>query len=181
MAGTPVTPKRNLIYFEGAEFRAAVSEELIQRQGAVTNFICLNQYTEKTFQGNGFYGRQATPYTVTDGLTFFDKDAEITNVYVYINFPGTGGTTELDLKIAAPGSSTWTSIFSTTPKFTSASPILARVDVRGNNPPVTGVTAPVLASSPMNVDEGYAVRLDILQAMTGDPVTVGALIVYRPR
>jgi len=178
---TPVTPKRQLIYFEGAQFRAANSEELIQRQGSVSNFICLYQYTEKTFQGNGFYGRQTTPYSVTDGLTFFNFDAEIINVFAYINIPGTGGTTELDLKVASAGSSTWTSIFSTTPKFTSAAPTLARVDVTGTNPPVTGVTAPVFTSSPLNVNAGDAVRLDILQAMTGDPVTVGALIVYRPR
>lgn len=176
---TIIPPKRNLIYYEGAEFRAAVSEELIQRQGAVTNFISIRQYQEKEFQANGFYGRASMPYIVTDGLTFFNFDAEIVNVFAYINEPGSAGTTEIDLKISAPGSGTWTSIFSTTPKFTSAAAALSRVDVTGTNPPLTGVTAPVLSTT--NVDAGYAVRMDLIQAMTSDPVTCGALIIYRPR
>ncbi len=170
---------RQNIQVEETRYGAGVSEFTLQKVGGAINFINIRQYQEKEFQANGFYGRTAMPYIVTDGLTFFNFDAEIVNVFAYINEPGTTGTTEIDIKISAPGSGSWASIFSTTPKFTSSAAALSRVDVTGTNPATTGVTAPVLSTT--NVLAGYAVRMDLIQAMTSDPVTCGALIIYRPR
>lgn len=179
---TLVTPARKLIFIEGAQFLGAVSEELVQRQGAVSNFISLYQYQEKTFNAHGFYGRLPTyPRNAVDGLTSIEFNAEIIDAYFYIDTPGTGGITEVDVKYSPPGSAVWTSIFTTTPKFDSTAAVLSRVDSSGNNPATTGVTAPVLNVAQTSRDAGDSFRLDIITAMTGDPVTVGMCLFYRPR
>lgn len=177
---TIVTPKRNLIYFEGAQFLGAVSEELIQRQGGVSNFISLYQYTEKQFFANGRYGIMSSyPQLGVDGLVFLEFNIEIINAWVFNNVPGSGGTTELDIKKASTPGGAFTSIFSTTPKITSAAPAFSWADWQGKTTPTTGVTAPVVSSP--NLNAGDALRLDLLTVMTGNPENTGILITYRPR
>jgi hypothetical protein len=179
---TMITPQRRLIAIEGARFLGAVSEELIQRLGAMNNFLALYEYQEKNFQANGLYGRiQSFPEIASDGLTEILFNAEIVDAFFYIKEPGTGGVTEVDIKWAAPGSSVWTSIFTTTPKFSSTAAQNARVDAGGNNPATTGVTAPVLDPAQLNRNAGDAFRFDIISAMTGDPISVGGILFYRPR
>lgn len=175
-----VPPKRNLIYIAGAQFLGAVSEELIQRQGGVSNFISLYQYTEKQFFANGRYGIMSSyPQTGVDGLVFFEFNIEIINAWAFNLVPGTGGTTELDIKRATTPGGTFTSIFSTTPKFTSSAPAYSWADWQGKVTPPAGVTAPVVSTA--NLNAGDALRLDILTAMTGNPENTGILITYRPR
>jgi len=175
---TLVPPKRSLIYIDGAQFRSAVSEELIQRQGAVSNFISLYQHSEKQFFINGPYGIATVPATALDGLTFFQFDAEIIDVWAFHIISGSSGTTELDVKVATLGGS-FASIFSTTPKFTSSAANNSWVDSSGVVAPGTGVTAPVLSIT--NVNAGQALRFDLLQKQGGDPQNCGIVIHYRPR
>lgn len=179
---TDIADLRQNIQVEETRYGAGVSEFTLQKVGGGINFINNRQYQEKTFQANGLYGRIASfPELFADGLTMLNFDAEIINAFFYIRTPGSGGTTEIDVKWAAAGSSTWTSIFTTTPKFTSSAAAGARVDADGSNPATTGVTAPVLDVTELNRDAGDSLRFDIITAMTGDPITVGCVIFYRPR
>lgn len=177
---TLVTPERKLIYTEGAQFRSAVSEELIQRQGAVTNFISLYQYQEKQFFANGLYGIMPSyPQTAVDGLVFLEFNIEIVNVWAWNIKTGTGGTTELDIKYATTPGGAWTSILSTTPKFTSSAPNDSWVDWQAKATLPAGSTRPVVST--VNLNAGTALRMDLISAMTGDPENTGILITYRPR
>lgn len=156
---------------------AAVSEATWRKISGMINFIGHRTHQEKNFYVNGPYSVVATPQTSVDGLTFFEFDAEIFNVWVYNITAGSGGTTELDIKIKPKSSGSFTSIFSTTPKITSAaaSNIFFEVGDTG-----TGITAPVLTSNPLSVNRGDALRLDLIQAMTGGQ-NCGIVIHYRPR
>ena len=190
---TLVTPTRTLVYTPGAQFRSAVSEDLIQRIAGLQNFISLYQHSEKQFFLNGDYSRVAIPQTGADGLTVFEFDATIIDVWMFNLVAGSAGTTELDIKMATTSGGAFSSIFSTTPKITSAAGNNAWV----GNPSVwttgsavqdatytvpTGCTRPVLSGGgqTLNVDKYSALRLDILQAQTNGQ-NCGLLVHYIPR
>lgn len=190
---TLVTPTRTLVYTPGAQFRSAVSEDLIQRIAGLQNFISLYQHSEKQFFLNGPYDIVTPPLTALDGLTVFEFDATIIDVWMFNIVAGSAGTTELDIKMATTSGGAFSSIFSTTPKITSAAGNNAWV----GNPSVwttgtavqdatytvpTGCTRPVLSGGgqTLNVDKHSALRLDILQAQTGGQ-NCGLLVHYIPR
>lgn len=190
---TLVTPSRTLVYTPGAQFRSAVSEELIQRLAGLENFISLYQHSEKQFFLNGDYSRVAVPQTAADGLAVFEFDATIIDVWMFNIVAGSAGTTELDVKIATTSGGAFTSIFSTTPKITSAAGNNAWV----GNPSVwtsgaavqdgtytvpTGCTRPVLSGGgqTLDVNKYSAIRLDLISAQT-NAQNCGLLIHYRPR
>ena len=79
------------------------------------------------------------------------------------NTTGTSGTSEFDIKWAANGSSTYASIFSTTPKITSTTPNGSVFDSNGLFALPTGATAPV--PSKITFNQGDKLRCDILQGM----------------
>lgn len=172
---TMVPPKRVLIAIEGAQYLSAVSEGLIQNLAATDNFISLYQYSEKQFFANGRYNISGTPQTAVDGLTFFQFDSEVIDVWMFVEFAGSSGTTELDILSTTSSGGSFTSIFSTTPKIQSSAGNYAYIHV-GSTVPNT--TAPVLATSTFTA--GTALRLDILQAQGGNPITTGLLVHYRP-
>jgi len=176
---TLITPARKLMYTLGTQFRSAVSEELIQRLGAVSNFISLYQHSEKQFFVNGAYSSATTPVLGVDGLAVFEYDAEIIDVWMFNMTAGSSGTTALDLKVATTSGGAFTSIFSTTPKITSAAGNSAWVGApTGTYTPPTGTTAPVLST--VNIAAHSAIRLDLLQAQVGGQNT-GLIVHYRPR
>lgn len=176
---TLVTPARKLIYQLGTQFRSAVSEELIQRLAGISNFISLYQHSEKQFFINGSYSTATTPVLGVDGLAVFEFDAEIIDVWMFNTTAGSGGTTELDLKVATTSGGAFTSIFSTTPKITSAAGNNAWVGAPGGAYVApTGTTAPVIST--VNVDAHSAIRLDLLQTQTGGQ-NCGLIVHYRPR
>lgn len=173
---TDLASARKMIQQEETIFRYGVSESFAQKLGAAVNFINTRQYSEKQFFANGTYGRVAMPQTGIDGLTVFEFAAEIIGVWAFRLTAGSGGTTELDIKRATAPGGAFTSIFSTTPKFTPTAGNNAWI---GLGETLSGATAPVLASA--NVDAGDALRFDIIQDETGDPRNCGVLIHYRPR
>ena len=189
-----VTGSRSLIYAPGAQFRSAVSENLIQRIGAMQNFIALYQHSEKQFFLNGPYSILTPPQTALDGLVIFEWDATIFDVWMFNIVNGIAGTTELDLKLATTSGGAFSSIFSTTPKITSAAgnnawvgkPITydssGAATADGTYVTPTGCTKPVLTGGgqTLNVSKGSAMRLDILQAQTGGQ-NCGVLVHYYPR
>lgn len=169
---------RVFIQTESVRFRSAVSESLLQTVGKMANFLGKRNHQEKQFFINGPYGIATVPATALDGLTFFQFDAEIIDVWAYNIIAGSSGTTEMDIKIADLGGS-FTSIFSTTPKFASTASNNSWVDASGIVTPGTGVTAPVLSVT--NVDAGQALRFDLITKQGGDPQNCGIVIHYRPR
>jgi hypothetical protein len=190
---TLVTPSRTLVYTPGAQFRSAVSEELIQRLAGMENFISLFQHSEKQYFLNGDYSKVSLPQTAADGLAVFEFDATIIDVWMFNIVAGSTGTTELDVKISTTSGGAFTSIFSTTPKITSAAGNNAWVgnpSVWTTGSPVqdgtytvpTGCTRPVLTGGgqTLDVNKYSAIRLDLISAQTGGQ-NCGLLIHYRPR
>jgi hypothetical protein len=109
---------------------------------------------------------------------FFEYNAEIINVWAYRVVAGSAGTTEMDIKRATASGGAFTSIFSTTPKFTSAAAAYSFVDADGTQAAGAGVTAPVLSTT--NVDAGDALRFDLVSAETAAE-NCGIVVHYRPR
>lgn len=174
---TEIPPVRRNIFVEGARFLSAVSEELIQRLGSSINFINNFQHSEKQFFINGNTSVIALPYSAIDGQTFFQYDAEIIDVWMFVQFAGSGGTTELDIKRATSSGGAFSSIFTTTPKIQSAAGNFAYIHVGSAIP---NTTAPVLALT--DVDAGDTLRCDIITSQTGPAVNgTGIVIHYKPR
>jgi hypothetical protein len=187
-----ITPDRKLIFFEASQFRGAVSEDMIQRQGAISNQNALFQFDVLHYLCNGAYGDVTTiPFTGLDGLYIFPFKMEIINVAIFSNIPGSSGTTELDAKLATSSGGTFTSIFSVTPKVASTASAFAYAlsyDITLgtsnqiwtlNATPPTGVTVGQLTSVPLVVDAGDALRVDILGVMPGAE-NAGLIIYFRP-
>jgi hypothetical protein len=117
--------------------------------------------------GNGVDGSSVLPYNY-----------EIINVYASSDTVGTSGTTEADIQVQSAPGGPWTSIFSTTPKFSSTSASGAYTQVLPAPPAQTGVTAPVLSTT--NLIAGSRIRMNIVQAMTrGRDLTVSIQLKVR--
>ena len=172
-----VAAARKLIDQLEVKYRASVSERTWTKIAGVINFIVTKNHQENQFFLNGPYSIIATPQSKLDGLTVFNFDAEIINVYAFNLVAGSGGTTELDIKLKPQASGSFTSIFSTRPALTSAA---GNDKWIGIGDTVTGCTAPVLSSTPFNVNKGDGLVLDLIQAQTGGQ-NCGILIMYRPR
>jgi hypothetical protein len=169
--------EKNYIDQLEVKYRAAVSEATFSKIGSMINFIGHRTHEKKDFFINGPYKNGAGTLGA-DGICIFEFDAEIFAVYMFNNIAGSGGTTELDIKKQATSGGAYSTIFSTTPKIASTAGNWARV---GTGESGTGLTAPVLTSTPLNVSEGEALRLDIISVQTGNPQNCGIIIHYRPR
>ena len=116
---TAVPAARKMIQIEETDYNTAVSESVAQKIGAQNNFINLYQYDTKWFEISGPYHIGLGDEGVAASI-MVPFNMEIIGVYM-INFvAGSSGTTELDVIARRPGSGSLGSIFSTTPKMTSA-------------------------------------------------------------
>lgn len=178
--GTPITPSRNDIFIEGAQFRSAISEDLVQRVGSSINFINAYQHSEKQFFLNGPYSAVAVPQIGSDGLVVFEFDAYIIDAWMFNMTAGSSGTTEIDLKIATTSGGAFTSIFSTTPKiaYTAGNNSWVGAPTGGGYSPPFGTTSPVFSTR--NISAYTAMRVDLIQAQT-DGQNCGIIVHYRPR
>jgi len=188
-----IAPQRRLVHQEAVQFRAGVSEDVGTRLGANLNLHALRQYDVKEFRLNGQYTLVTGPQTDVDGFYIFPFDCEIIQVGYYHGVAGSGGTTELDIKIASTSGGPFSSIFSTTPKIQASAGndvfalayaitenTLGQVWAAASQP--SGVTGAVLSGgAPFLVNAGQAIRLDILSKQTGNPQQTGILIYFRPR
>lgn len=171
---------RNFLQIESARFRSAVSENLLQTMGGLANFLGKKTYQEKQYFINGPYSISPAPDFYVDGVCIFEFDSEIIDIWVFQSVPGTGGITEIDLKMATTSGGAFTSIFSTTPKLDSTSGSGVWMDSAGIVPPGTGMQQPILATT--SIPAGAAIRIDLLQKMTGVPATsqLSVLLQHRP-
>lgn len=193
MSGSIVPPLRKLIFIPGAQFRSAVSEELIQRLSETLNLISMRQYDQKEYFLNGQYGTIGTvPQLGVDGLYVVPFNMEIINYSMFNLVPGVSGTTELDIKRATTSGGAFTSLFSVTPKISSAAAantfflgytitdISTGQSWAPNASPPTGVTIGTFTSIPLSLNAGDALRVDILNRMPSAQ-NCGLVVNFRPR
>lgn len=178
---TDLPDELNLIQVEGTRFRSAVSEDLLQTMGKTSNFLANRIYEEKQFFLNGKYNITGGSVTSVDGMVFFQFNATIMNVFAFSTVGGTSGVTELDIKRATTSGGAFTSIFTTTPKFSASAAASVWVDANGIVPPGAGITAPVLDPAQLSVNAGDALRVDLITAMAGDPENCGLIVIFKSR
>jgi hypothetical protein len=171
---------RSDVQIEETRFRFAVSESFAQKLGGSINFVNHRQYDTKAFFANGPYAITATLETAVDGLYVFPFDVEIFEVMMFNIVAGSGGTTSLDVKRATATGSSFSTIFSTAPAIATTADHTDAAYIRTGGSG-TGLTAPVLTTTPFNIDAGHAIRLDFLSKQTGSPQNCGLIIYMRPR
>ena len=155
----------------------------MQRIGGAINFINSYQYFPFYFGLSGGYGNATFSATLPAlGLgpfETFDYNSSIVNVRIYSGTQGSSGTTQIDIKKASAGSSTYASIFSTLPSVTTTAPANAQFDINGVDGALpTGCVRPVLSTS--NFNAGDKLRLDVNSVMTGASDFI-VVIFWRPR
>lgn len=178
-------PERINIQAEEVAYKAAVSEVLLTRTGAAINHI--NYYQNKKIEfgfqkavglgANLTYNKFTAPLVISDNEEF-EFDSEIVGIELQHGTSGSSGTTELDIEWSTQNSSTWATIFSTTPKVTSSSPADAQFDTFGNATTPTGCTVPVLSKSTFS--PGDRLRCKALDIQLGNPNCFLIRILYRP-
>lgn len=168
---------RKLIDELEVKYRSGVSESTWFKIGGVINFIVTKNHQEKQFFLNGKYSLLAMPQNKVDGLTIFEYDATIINAWLFNIVAGSSGVTEIDCRIKPQNSGSYTSIFSTRPQIAAAAGNDAWIGVGQS---FANMTAPVLSASPLNVNAGDGLVVDLIQAQAGGQ-NCGLLIHYRPR
>lgn len=164
-----------MIQVEETKYKSAVSEFTWQKIGGAINFINSYQVMKLQFgivkadtnSGAATYGIITTPYTNFGFYETFPYNATVVGAELYHGTAGSSGTTELDIKWAAAGSSSFATIFSTTPKVTSSAASEVFWDTFGNATAPTGCTVPVFSKTTFSA--GDKLRCDILQKMGGSP------------
>lgn len=177
---TDIVDARTLIQAEETRFRAPNSESMFTRMGGTVNFISNRQEDSHGFFLNGPYN-PGEAGTALDGLHSFLFDAEIVGVTVFNMVSGSAGTSEFDVIWLSASGVVQGSIFSTTPKITSAAPNFAYGTtnlVTATSQGGTGITLPTLSKTEFNQFD--AIRLDLPSAMTAAQ-NAGVVINYRPR
>lgn len=173
-----IPANRTIIQLEGAQFRSAVSEALMQGIGGSTNFINQKLFEEKEYKLNGVYSLEVSPQIAADGysITPVSFDMQIFAVGMYHVIAGSGGVTELDIKACQTSGGTFATIFSTTPKITAAAGNGVWI-LTGQTDP--NMTAAVLVTPTVLIPGGSAIRLDVITAQTGIPNSTGITLFYR--
>jgi hypothetical protein len=179
---TQITPARKLILVEETQYRAAVSEALLQKMGATNNHIALYQYDQRSFQLNGSYAL-GVGLQGADQIIPILYDAEIVGYSLWNGGTGTSGQSIFDVHRLSGGDTDLGSIFSTRPQVDSTATdntysMYDFANASSINLP-TGFTHAVLNGG-ANVDQGDALRLDIDDAMVGAS-NAGLYLFMRPR
>lgn len=181
---TDITPARYNIKEEETRYKAGVTEATAQKIGGAVNFINEHQlqYFEFGFikaiasSGSPTYNLFTAPIVIS-GLDMFKRASQIVGIQLVHGTSGSSGTTELDIRWAASNSGTFASIFSTTPKVTSAAPSNAQFDTFGVATTPTGCTVPVLSKTTFAA--GDVLRCHCLSLQSGTPNEFTMKILWR--
>lgn len=170
---------RLFIQSEQVVTRRPTSESLFQPMAGSINSILARNYFATVFSANGSY-RGALGRNRFDGFFRFKFNAQIIAVSILNGDPGTSGTTEVDILRFTASGGIGSSIFSTTPKITSAAPANSWVATGESG---TGLVAPVLVGAPanFNVNAGDVLQAKLLQAMGGNPKDLQVEVYWLPR
>lgn len=180
-----ITAARYNIQVEEVQYSAAVSESTFNKIGGAINFINNKQYKHFEFgfikaissSGSPTYNVFTAPLDISD-LETFPHAAEIIGITFQHNTSGSSGTTELDIRWAASNSGTFASIFSTTPKVTSAAATDVQFDTFGNATTPSGCTVPVLSKTTFAAGDVLKCRAVSIQG--GFPNGFTMRIYFRP-
>jgi hypothetical protein len=162
---------------EAVYSRQPDSESLWSTAGGSINRLLDDDLREHVWTANGAYG-------LFSGVTGVDQqwvcyyNCTIVDAIISHKAAGTGGTTEIDIKYSTNQGSSWTSIFSTTPKIGSTAPAFGSCSVSQT---LTGFTPGVFSSSPFNINAGTIFRMDMISAMSGGPRDVKLQLLLRAR
>lgn len=179
---TAIAGQRIILQQEETDYKSAVSEALLTRVGATTNFIATRQYDTKDFVLNGLYSK-GVGTAGKDAIISFPYDTELIGMTMFNRKNGTGGTTTLDLRRFTASGGSGTSIFTTKPAMNTnvgANAWLTYL-VEGNNTviaPALGSTSPFFLTTLINA--GDIIQLVIDSAMTGAEDCILQLY-HRPR
>lgn len=179
---TAITPQRILIQQEETDYKSAVSEALLTRVGATTNFIATRQYDTKDFVLNGLYSK-GVGVVGRDAILSFPYNAEIIGLTMFNRRNGTGGTTTLDLRRYTASGGSGSTIFSVKPSFNTnvGNDAWLTYLVEGDTTviaPALGSTSPFFSLTQVNA--GDIIQLVIDSAMTGAEDCILQLY-HRPR
>lgn len=170
-----IPSERKMIQIEETKPQAAVTESVMSRVGAGINFINKAHFYVKEFCLNGKYNI-TVPNLSVDGAFTYPFAFEIVEIVVKAgSVIGSSGTTEVDLKWKQEVGGSYVSIFSTTPKWTPSAAADSSVRIGVTR---TGWTAPVLSKTQFAAYD--LIKLDLLQAITGDVNTFSLTIYTRP-
>jgi hypothetical protein len=178
--GTEVTPARSNIYVEDVQYKSSISEAVGTKIAGAINMVNHNQYDEKIWMLNGLYSSEAAGGL--DGAYICARDMEIIGVAMYNLVAGSSGTLELNIIRHTSSGVSGSSIFSTTPKLTTASGNNAFLfydfsnSIAVENP--SGATQPVLVS--VNLDKGDMLTMNKVQGQVNGE-SCGIMIQMRPR
>lgn len=179
-----ITPERNNVTVEEADYRSGVSEGFSFKLGGSVNFINNRQNDNFAWKVLGVAGYLSTfqPITAVDGGCVMLYNAELVGVFLYLKEGGTSGTFEVNIKKSSSQGSQGSSIFSTTPKlsFTAGDYQWLTYDYLSNTTTTlpSGATAPVVSASQFNA--GDLVTCDFVQIPPGARDAVVKLF-FRPR
>lgn len=174
---TDLSPALKMIQVEETKDQAAVSQATLSRFGQTNNFIATRHMTSHKWDLNGKYNIVAAPQIGVDGIIDYPFDFTLVDVEMMVGSAnGSSGTTEVDIKWRPRNGATWLSIFSTTPKFTSAANPFDTISVGAT---LAAMTAPVLSKTTFNALD--QLRLDIIQEVAGAPEGMFVKAYIKPR
>jgi len=178
---TDITPARDNIQIEEADFKSPFSEAYNFKVGGAVNFINDKQYDQRSFQLNGSYAL-GVGQLGADQIIPLLFNCEIVGFSYWNGSTGVSGSSIFDIHRLTGGDTDAGSIFSTLPEFDStAADNTYTVYDQANSATVTlpvGHTLAVLSTTEFNA--GDALRLDIDAAMPGAS-NAGVYIFLRPR
>lgn len=174
-----ITPSRSTIFQEDTSYRRAVSESILTKFGAQSNFINKFQTDIKEWKLNGNYG-VAVGVNFLDGVASFFYNSEIVGIFYYNGKQGASGTTEFDIRWIDTSGVDQGSIFLTTPKInsTATDKTIGFANLTtGTSVTPTGVTQPVFSKTTFL--EGESLYLALNDSMISAS-NCGLTIFYKP-
>ena len=187
-----ISPLLNNPQLQANQAFAAVSEANLQTIAGAQTFINYFTYEQKRFDFNGPYPDVAAflPFAGTDNVSIFEFSAQVIDVWLYCQVPGSSGSTTIDLQIMNTPGGTWTSIFTTLPSISyqagtdvwvgSVNPSLIGSQYAPSpayTPPVN-TTAGVLNSSISNLIPAWTAIRAVMTASQNSPASNACIIVH---
>ena len=157
-----ITPVRTVTFQEDVAYKRSVSEAILSKVGAQSNFINDFQTDSHRWVLNGSYST-ATGVVLYDGAYNFFYNSEIVGIYFWNGNVGASGTTEFEIEWLNSGGGNEGSIFSINPAIdsTSSSVVVARDNlVTGNFTGGTGITLPELSKTTFLEGESLIFKLN---------------------
>jgi len=181
MAITDDTPAVRQEFKEGdTAYLRANSESIMRKFAQEAQFINIYQTDIKEFKLNGSYS-VATGIVFFDGVAPFFYNSEIVGIGFSNGVSGSSGTTDFDVNWINTAGVDQGSIFSVTPKISSASSDRAvgfKSLVTGTNVSPTGVTLPTFSKTEFL--EGESLYLTLNSAMVAAQ-NCSLTLYYRPK